>query len=54
MSREEIIECLAEYYDIEPDENGEYDLESYDWQSGCNVNGSWLCLADIVDCLAGY
>ena len=52
MERTEIIEKLAEYFGIEPDENGEYDLDSYDWQSGCSFKGTWLSLANIVDCLA--
>ena len=52
MDRDEIIRRLAEYYRIEPDEEtGEYDLDDYDWQSGCSKNGRWLCLAEIVEAL---
>ena len=51
MDRDEIIRRLAEYFRIERDENGEYDLDSYDWQAGCSKNGRWLCLAEIVDAL---
>jgi len=54
MDRDEIIRRLAEYYRIEPDEEtGEYDLDSYDWQSGCSmgIGGRWLCLANIVEAL---
>lgn len=54
MDRDEIIHRLADCYGIDPDEEtGEYDLDSYDWQSGCGFNGSsrWLCLAEIVEAL---
>jgi len=52
MERDEIIRRLAEYYRIEPDEEtGEYDLDDYDWQSGCSKNGRWLCLAEVVEAL---
>lgn len=54
MDRDEIIRRLAEYYRIEPDEEtGEYDLDDYDWQSGCSFRGGsrWLCLAEIVEAL---
>lgn len=52
MDREEIIERLADYFGIEP-EDGDYDLDGYDWQSGAYLNGrEWLSLAVIVDILA--
>ena len=54
MDREEIIEKLATYFELEPEENGEFDLDSYDWQAGCCFSGSgiWLTLANVVDALA--
>lgn len=54
MDRKEIIERLAEYFGIDPDENGEYDLDSYDWQAGCSMGygGIWLTLANVVEALA--
>ena len=53
MDREEIIERLAEYFGIEPDENGEYDLNDYDWQAGASMGygGMWLNLANVVEAL---
>lgn len=51
MSRQEIMEMLADWFHVDPDENGEYDINDYDWQSGCSFNGEWLCLAEIVECL---
>ena len=54
MTREEIIRRLADYYEIEPDEEtGEYDLTDCDWTSGCRdfVTGKWLSLAEVVKAL---
>lgn len=51
MDIENVIKALAEWYRIDPDENGEYNLNDYDWQSGCSKNGRWLCLAEVVECL---
>jgi hypothetical protein len=48
MEIQEIMEALAEHYEIEPNENGDYDLEDYDWQAGCYTNGKWMSLAEIV------
>ena len=53
MTRQEMIEKLAEYFDIEPNEDGEYDLDDYEWTAGCRFNGStWLNLKNIINCLA--
>ena len=49
MTREEIIACVAERFGIEPNEDGRYDTNDYDWQSGCYMNGRWFCLAKVVD-----
>ena len=55
MTREEIIELLAEHYGIERDEEtGEYDLDDYDWQAGCYARSEWLSLAAIVDLVSPY
>ena len=51
----EIIEALAEAFGIEPDENGGYDLEGYEWRAGCggyNGDYSWLSLKNVVEVLA--
>lgn len=50
MDRDEIIERLAVHFGIEPNENGEYDLDDYDWQAGCSMglSSKWLCLAEVV------
>ena len=55
-NREMVMEALANYYNIEPDEDGEYDINSYDWQSGCSFHGSdrWLTLSDIVYCMEDF
>ena len=51
MSREELMERLADWFGIEPDENGEYDITDYDWTSGCYMNHTWFSLAEVVRCL---
>lgn len=48
MTREEIMEYVAEQFGIEPNEDGEHDIRDYDWISGCYINGKWLCLAKVV------
>lgn len=52
MTREELIEALAEYFGIEPDDNGEYNLNSYDWESGCYFNHQWFSLKEVVRALS--
>lgn len=55
MTREELIELLAEHYGIERDEEtGEFDLDDYDWQSGCYARNRWFSLAEIVDIVSPY
>lgn len=55
MTKEELIRVIAKRYRIEAnEETGEYDLDDYDWQSGCNFNGRWFCPADIVEALEPY
>lgn len=49
MTREDIMEYVAEHFEIEPNEDGSYDINDYDWQSGCYHNEHWLCLAEVVD-----
>ena len=53
MKKEKVIEALAQYFEIEPDEDtGVYDLTGYDWTSGCGFGGGvWLSLANIIDAL---
>jgi len=51
MAREDIINMLADWFGIEPDENGEHDTDSYEWQAGCYKNGHWFSLAEVVECL---
>lgn len=45
---------LAEWFGVEPNEDGEYDINDYDWCSGCsmgNSSGIWLTLGEVVRCL---
>lgn len=54
MDRQEIMEMLAGWFEIEPDENGEYDINDYDWQSGCYMNHKWFSLAEVVKCIESF
>lgn len=53
MERQKITEMLAEWFGIEADENGEYDINDYDWREGCSMGyrGQWLNLAEVVECI---
>lgn len=42
MNIDEIKEVLMAYYDIE-------DEDDYDFECGCYINGKWLSLKDIID-----
>lgn len=55
MSREEIMEYVASYFGIEPDEDGEFDISGYDWQAGCYINrDQWMSLAEVVRCIESF
>ena len=52
MDREEIMELVADWFGISPNENGTFDIDDYNWQSGCYMgNGRWFCLAEVVKCI---
>ena len=54
MNREEIINALGEYFEIERNEDGGYDLTDYDWTAGCRFKyggDKWLSLANVVEAL---
>lgn len=51
MNRQEIMEVLANWFGIEPDGDGNFDINDYDWQAGCYCNGKWLSLAEVVKCM---
>lgn len=48
MDRERIMEYVAEWFGVAPNEDGTFDISDYDWQSGCGFNGRWLCLEEVV------
>ena len=53
MTKEEIIEFVAERFGIQHDEDdGKYHLRDGDWKTGCYVNGEWLCPATVVSLIA--
>ena len=54
MSRQEIMEMLGEWFGIEPNEDGTYNIKDYDWQAGCYMGDHWFSLAEVVLCLEAY
>ena len=56
MTRDTMIEALASYFkvDLDVDENDNYDLYSYDWESGCYCGGVWFSLKNVVRALEDY
>ncbi len=52
--RNDIIRFVAERFNIEPNEDGDWDINDYDWQAGCNHDGVWLNLALVVDMIQEY
>lgn len=52
MDEMEIMEKVAEWFGVEPNDDGTYDINTYDWQAGCymNVGGDskFLNLAEVV------
>lgn len=53
MDRQEIMEHVADWFGIEPDDNGWFDIEDYDWQAGCYLGSGrmFLNLASVVECI---
>lgn len=51
MTKEEVINHIGKWYGAERNEQGGYDTDGYDWESGCYHNGHWVCLRDFYDCV---
>lgn len=56
MTRDTMIEALANYFkiDLEVDENENYIINSYDWESGCYCGDVWFSLKSVIRALEGY
>ena len=53
-NRQEIMALIAEWFGVEPDDDGTYDIDDYDWRAGCSTGGfgsTWMCLAEMVKCI---
>ena len=48
MNRQSIMEYVAEWFGIEPNEDGSFDINDYDWQAGCYHGHKFLNLEEIV------
>lgn len=51
---EMLIEHIGMWFNIEPDENGDYDLDDYDWTAGCYNNHTWMSLKEFLDCIQNF
>lgn len=53
MDREEIMERLADYFELE---DVDFDIDSYDWQAGYYIGDGrkFLCLAEVVKFIESY
>ena len=50
MTEKQLIEALAEYFHINSEPDGSYNLNDSDWQGGCHFqDGIWLNLANVVE-----
>ena len=63
MNRDDVIQYVAERFGIElEDRNGEYNLDTYEWQAGCytgnrdpyNDENIWLSVAKIVEIMDDF
>ena len=49
MDRQTLMRYIADWFRVEPEDDGTFDINDYDWQSGCGFHGKWMCLAEIVE-----
>lgn len=57
MTRNEVVEAVADYFGIdypEKDEDGQYDCTGYDWEAGCYAGHVWMSLSAFIDALDEY
>jgi hypothetical protein len=50
----EATEIVANRFNISPNDDGNYNTNSYDWEAGCYCNGSWLCPKDALRCIEEF
>lgn len=51
---EKAKEIVAKQFNIEPEEDGEYDTSSYDWEAGCYCNGVWISPKEALRCMETF
>lgn len=55
MNRDTVIMYVANFFGIDPDDDGNYDLSSYGWTAGCyagrdsNGDAVWMSPSAIID-----
>lgn len=53
MDEKKLKKYIADWFGVEPDEDGEYDTSDYDWTAGCSFGygGKWLSLGEVLECM---
>lgn len=52
MDKEKVIEALARCFRIDVNEDtNTYDINDYEFESGCSFNGRWLCIKNVIEAL---
>lgn len=57
IERDVIMRNIAEHFCVEEEEDGGYDIESYDWTSGCSqgsIDKPWITLKEFVYCVEEF
>lgn len=52
MTRNELVEALADYYGLDypeyDEKHNKYKVRGYDWEAGCYNNHTWMSLQEVV------
>lgn len=57
ISRETIMEAVARWFCVEPNEDGSYDINSCDWEAGSSqgsLDKPWISLKNFVLCMEDF
>lgn len=53
QGKEKVINLIADYFRLKPDNDGKHDIDSYTWTGGCYVGNmddlQWLSLSKIIE-----
>ena len=63
IDRQKLMEHIGRWFGIDPEEDGTWDIESYDWTSGCSIGygfderdcrADWMTLGEFVRCMEWF